>query len=262
VHDCLSKLIDIGKLAQSFIASAKGLGLPYSFPDILPSEDHSLAFGQLYPIHLIGQPCLENSGGNGGELGSAKRSMKYIGPQDLVPIISLSVSGDIIVFTGQNAGGKSTTMQAIIEAIYLAQSGLPIFGSGFQLNVKRVIGAVFLERGEGSTFQLLLEKHKALLEELKKCSSSDIVLFIDELGTGTQESGGYEYGKRLLQTLNKHGSSVVFATQILELAKFAQTKLGAQCVNFSLDHTIRPGIGKGGHKELMEKVGIDKLLLE
>ena len=66
-------------------------------------------------------------------------------------------------------------MEALIAAIYLAQSGLPVFGAKLSLNVKKIIGMVFLERGSGSTLQLLLEKYKSLLVSLDKCDRNGIV---------------------------------------------------------------------------------------
>lgn len=122
---------------------------------------------------------------------------------------------------------------------------------------------VFLERGSGSTCELLLQKSKKILEALQSgaCPHSTL-LILDEIGTGTQEVDGFEFGKRLLKRLSISGCSVIFSTQITELAKFAKESLGTACFNFDLGHHIAPGIGSGGINALMQAVGIDQLLQE
>lgn len=214
---------------------SKEWGLELEFPNILEDNHHLVSFDTLHPIHLE--------------------------DKDLVSIRELPpMNGQMIGFTGQNAGGKSTTMETIISAIYLAQSGLPIFGKNLSLNVKKVVGMVFLERGSGSTCQLLLEKYKSLLESLEECEKNGIILFLDEIGTGTQEMAGLDFGKKLLRKLSESGCSVVFCTQITELAEYAKNELEAKCFKFNLHHQISTGIGLGGIDVLMNKIGIDELL--
>ena len=89
---------------------------------------------------------------------------------------------------------------------------------------------------------------------------SEIIMFIDEVGTGTQEVSGFEYGKRLLKKLAGLKCSIVASTQITDLAKFAEQELGATCFNFDLKHRVKPGIGSGGLEKLISKLEMDKLL--
>ena len=114
------------------------------------------------------------------------------------------------------------TSLAVVTNIFLAQSGLPVFGQGFRLNVKDVLGMMFIERGSGSTCELLLDKIVKILKEIKHVHNSKVVLVLDEVGTGTQEMDGYKLGQDVLSKLSELGVSVLFSTQIMALAEFAK----------------------------------------
>ena len=124
--------------------------------------------------------------------------------------------------TGYHGGGKTVTSLAVVTNIFLAQSGLPVFGQGFRLNVKDVLGMMFIERGGGSTCELLLDKIVIILKEIQNVHNSKVVLVLDEVGTGTQEMDGHKLGKDVLSKLSNIGVSVLFSTQIQSLAEFAR----------------------------------------
>jgi len=244
ILDRLRILGVVADLAQKFVDNAKLWDIPLHFPEILDNDQHLISFKSLHPVHLI-----NNS--NAGE--------KLLKASDLIPIQSLpAINGQIIGFTGQNKGGKSTTEETLVNALYLAQSGLPVFGSELSLNVKNKIGLVFLERGEGSTCELLLLKIKNILKELNGSKRNGTFLILDEVGTGTQEIDGLAFGKELLTKLS--GFSVIFSTQILGLAKYAEDKLNAKCFQFNMDHQINSGIGRGGIEKLISQIGLDQYL--
>jgi hypothetical protein len=245
VFSKVMELREILAALECLLNKSKEWGLPLSFPRILSDSEHVMSFDKLSPIHLIGRKV-------GG---------KNIQASDLVPISSLPpLNGRMIGLTGQNAGGKTVTAEALLGAIYLAQSGLPVFGENVALNVKSTLGMVFLERGEGSTLQLMLQKTKNVLEAVQRSPGKDIVVFLDEVGTGTQELAGLQLGERVLSSLAKAGCSVVFSTQITELAERAESKMGAVCYKMDLAHRIQPGIGAGGAEVLMENMGFSNLL--
>ena len=142
----------------------------------------------------------------------------------------------------------------------MAQSGLSIFGIDFTLNVKTRIGMSFLERGGGSTLQLLLRKSKEILKSLDGTGQNGTLLVVDEVGTGTQELDGLAFGELFLAKLAKSGCSVIFSTQITNLAKYAERNLNAECFTFDLSHRISPGIGSGGIETLIDQMKMKKLL--
>ena len=223
--------------------------LPLHLPKIV-KDGHIVSFKKLYPVHLIGRKNTKKIGDEDVFLESA----------DLRPVQGLpKLNGQMISLTGQNAGGKTVTEETYINSIFLAQSGLPVFGEGMELNPKTIIAMVFMERGDGSTLQILLEKVDNVLEAVSKTKKEEILTVIDELGTGTQESLGLITGKKILEKLSNSKTSVLFSTQITELAKHAEEELNTISYKFDIDYNITSGIGTGGVDNLIEKLELKHL---
>jgi len=241
VADQVRELRQIVEITDALRQRANKWEMPLTYPTILDEGAHLVSFDSLYPIHLMTHEGFK--------------------PKQLVPIETLSaLNGNMLGLTGQNAGGKTVTEETIVGKIFMAQSGLPIFGTGFALNPKSQIGLVFLERGEGSTLELMLRKSRAVLEAIEDSDSNGFVIVLDEVGTGTQQMAGLTLGRKLLSKLAESGCSVIFSTQITELAEFAESELNAQCFQFDLDHQISTGIGTGGAELLIEQLEMQDLL--
>lgn len=244
----LCSLGPIAAISNSLLQKYREWHMPLCFPRILGEDEHLISFNTLYPIHLVGIQDNQD---------------RVLSAEDIIPISSLpSLNGQMIGFTGQNAGGKTATEEAIINAIFLAQSGLPVFGKSFALNIKDEIGMVFLERGIGSTSEMMLLKLKTILEALKGSQGREnrIVLILDELGGGTQEASGLAFSRRFLAKVIRYNCSIIFSTQILGLAEYTQSELKAQCFAFDLEHKITPGISDGGFEKLVARTGVEELL--
>lgn len=239
LQEQMKMLRSIAELGFKLRQKASELNTPMCFPDIVDAKSHVVAFNELYPIHLLSQ----------------LNGKKPVPIRDLAPI-----NGQVIGFTGYHGGGKTVAALSISDNIYLAQSGLPIFGTNFRLNPKKVLGLVFIEKGEGSTCEVLLTKIKNVLEGTKGIDGSKVVLILDELGSATQENSGYELGVDLLKSLSEKHISVLFSTQIMKLARYAEQELGGICYKFSPNHSMQKGIGDGGMDSLRERMGINGLL--
>ncbi|MCL5795070.1 MAG: hypothetical protein M1338_01810 [Patescibacteria group bacterium] len=218
---------------------ADSLGAPLSIPEILKQDQHLVTFDVIYPLHLLNA-----------------EDIKPVPIAKMVPI-----NGAVIGLTGCHGGGKTVTALSLVDNIFLAQSGLPIFGRGFQLNPKRCIALVFLERKNGgSTCEILIDKIISVFKGIKDHHGSQVVVILDELGTGTQEGDGDQLGRDVLKKLTKLGVSVIFTTQIQSLALWAHGSLKAQCYKFDDKHKMTPGIGDGGMSDLRKRKGLDRLL--
>lgn len=217
--------------------------LDWCFPDFVSDEKNIISFDKLIPIHLIGQNNQKRDG--------------LIDVKDLRPINNLPpLNGKIISITGQNGGGKTALEVALINAIIISHMGYPVFAKYFQLNTKDILATVFVEKGEGSMLQLLMEKMKVVAETVKTHDHKKIVIIMDELLTGTQESSGLDIGRRFLHLLAENKCSVMFVTQITDLARYAEIDLGALSFHFDKDGILLKGIGSGNAEILAEKVGL------
>lgn len=247
VHDFLTELGCMAELLESVLKCSEEWNIPVEYPTILPDGEHVIGFETIYPIHLIGRKASDNS---------------IVKSTDLVPINSLPpLNGQLVGLTGSNGGGKTSTLSELTYLIYLAQSGLPVFGTNVKLNVKTTIGLVFNTRAEGSQLQNFLFKAKNVLREIAKTSPNSAVVFLDELGSGAQHEDGIELGKKILKALHQSGVSTIYNTQIPEVASYSEKELNALCFQFTPDHQVRKGIGVGNASFLAKQVGIDKFFV-
>lgn len=215
----------------------------WCFPDFVSDEKNIISFDQLIPIHLIGQRNQQRT---------ADMTI-----DDLRPINNLPpLNGKIISITGQNGGGKTALEIALINATVIAHMGYPVFAKYFQLNTKDILATVFVEKGEGSMLQLLMEKMRIVAETVKSHDHKKIVIIMDELLTGTQEASGLKIGRQFLHLLAENKCSVMFVTQITSLAQYAELELGSLSFHFNKDGLLLPGIGSGNAELLAEKVGL------
>jgi hypothetical protein len=238
----LKALKEIAKVAEKLSEISSKIDYPLCWPEIVPEGAHIVAFEQILPIHLL--PYM-------------KKEERPV-PIDNMP----EINGKIIGFTGSHEGGKTTATLAIPVLIYMAQSGLPVFGKNVKLNLKSLIGMVFLTKGEGSSSvaRTLIDKMVKAIEAAESENPTEVVLVFDELGEGTQEVSGDKLGRDVLAKLKRMGVSVVFNTQITSLAEFAEKELCAQCMRFTIDHKMSFGIGSGDMEGLRETSRLNEVL--
>lgn len=238
----------VAEIAHAFVSKAKEWRLPLTFPEIVEGNTANLSFKELWPVDLIGR---ETSGSEG----------KPIKASDLRPITALGdLTGGISMITGGNGAGKTTTGEELLGVLLDAGSGFPVFGKRVRLNLRTVVGSIYLERGDGSTMQLSLVKLAAVLKEVEKHPKNGTFVFWDEAGTGTTASQGEILGMAALTKLKRIGCTILVNTQIPRLAERAQNQLGARCFQVDMGHRIRSGIGEPDIKELAELMGVDKVL--
>src|SRR5680860_1135614 len=220
------------------------------------SNFQSVALRNNLPLCM---PKIKNSGTGVTFLALAPIDMMNQGKK-MIPFSFPSINGRMICLTGRHGRGKSVAGNSILQSLWLAQSGLPVFAESFEFDIKDVIGAIVNDEGEGSTATIFLQKAKNLLKNIQKVPVEKSLIFIDEIGKGTQEDAGMKLGVRLLKTISKNGYSAVFNTQIMDLANFAKNDLDAICLKVENNHQFSPGIGEGGMEDLIKEIGLDKYL--
>lgn len=235
----LAQLKEIAELISSLSEQADKFGVPLTAPEVVDG-DHLVAFDGLFPTQLL-----------------FRMKRGKVVPLNGIP----ELNGSFIGLTGHHGGGKTETLITIAANLYLAQSGLPVFAHRFRFNVKRVLGLTFIpHRGVGSTIEQMVGKMRNVLKGIRGVPGHEVVVLLDEIGTGTQAQSGIKLGQDLLTRLQSLGCSVIFSSQLKEIAEYAEQRLGAQNFKFNRRHRIQPGIGDGGLETLLEETGLGKLL--
>ncbi len=230
----------MGVILKGISDKGEEIGANICFPQIV--DDRSVVeFTNLYPLHL----------------GLSDKKDGKIVPIDG----KVSLSGSILGLTGRHGGGKTVIEHTLTGNIYLALSGLPVFGERFCLNAKTHLGLVFVEGVEGrSVFQEIGKKTKNIFEAIEGVDGRNVVLVLDEVGSNTQESEGLALGKRILESFNERKVGLVFSTQITDLAEYCQSNLDAKLFFVDKDHKINEGISGGEATEVIQEIGLAKYL--
>lgn len=233
--DGINELKKLGDIIKAFKETAKQKDLPICMPEIT-TEKIGIAFKEMGPIDMMEQN---------------NKMVTFSFPE---------INGHIICLTGKHGRGKSVAGNSVLENLWLAQSGLPVFAQYFRTDIKEMIGAITNDTGEGSTATVFGKKALNLFANIQKVPAHKSLIFIDEIGKGTQEKSGFELGKRILRTLNHNGNSVIFNTQIMALAEYARDNHDAICLKADNEHQFQPGIGEGMMEDLIREIGLDKYL--
>ncbi|MFC1756614.1 hypothetical protein ACFLZC_00430 [Patescibacteria group bacterium] len=243
VHNGKYQLLEMNSILCSVKRQAEKLKTSICFPEIvLDSEENIVEFDDLYPMHL------------GETLKNGK----------IVPVNGLpAINGTMVSLTGMHGGGKTVTEHTVTGWVYLAPSIGIVLGKKFRLNPKTHMGMVFIEGISGrSVVQVLLQKTENIFEEIKKVPGKDVLLVLDELGSATQQEAGMHLAMRILRTVHERGISLLFSTQILNVAEEAKKLFGATCFKVNKKHQLSPGIAGGNLDELVKSTKLNKLLLK
>ncbi|MCD4761630.1 hypothetical protein K8R32_01595 [bacterium] len=240
VNQHVNVLLEMNELLINVRNKAVELNTTLCFPEILSGEQNIIEFENLYPLHL----------------GQALKDEK------IVPINNLpAINGNMIGLTGRHGGGKTVTEHTITGNTYLALSGIPLFGKVFRVNPKTHLGMVFIEGVMGqSVCQLLVSKMDQVFLQIDGVDGKNIVLVLDELGSATQEKDGLALALDVLEEIKRREISLIFSTQILDVARDAEKQFGAYCYKVDKNHKLSPGISGGELKNLVKESGLGKRL--
>lgn len=232
----LAELARLSNKLDEMIDQAAEKGLPICMPKLQESGT-GVNFRNLAPIDMFNQK------------------------KEMVPFSFPRINGHLVCLTGRHGGGKSVSGNSVLQALWLAQSGYPVFAESFEFDIKDVIGSVTNDKGEGSTATIFVNKTINLFANIEKVPVHKSLIFIDEMGKGTQESASLKIGSRILTTISKKGYSAIFNTQNMDLARFAENDLGAICLKVNKKHQFESGIGEGELEDLVRETGLEKYLM-
>ena len=161
----------------------------------------------------------------------------------VVPVdIRMEETTDTLIITGANAGGKTVALKTLGLLTAMAQAGIHIPAhSASELAVFRSIFADIGDEqnieGNLSTFSAHMVRINAILKE----AGHNVLVLLDELGSGTDPSEGAALGIAILDHLRERGARSVITTHLNLLKTYAYTHGGVENVSVEFDSvTLRP----------------------
>ena len=192
-------------------------------------------------------------------------------PAAPVPLdLELDRDAPLLLVTGPNMGGKTVALKTIGLVALLAMAGLPVPAA----EGTRVpwLDHVVCDIGDE---QSLMEDVSTFLSHLRRVSeaisiaTSDSLVLLDELGSGTDPTEGAALGQAILEKLLARRTLCVATTHHGALKSFASETEGARNASMAFDEeTLRPrftllvGIpGRSRAIQVAERFGMDETVL-
>jgi len=155
---------------------------------------------------------------------------------------TLGPDGHIVVITGPNAGGKTVALKTIGLLVYMHQCGLAILTSkpatlSFFDNIYADIGDSQSLLDNLSTFA----GHVSNLAKMAEAVTSNDLVLIDELGTGTDPEEGEALAVSLIRHFAEKKPFVVVSSHFAMLKQLGFTTKGIKNASMRFDETtLRP----------------------
>ena len=187
--------------------------------------------------------------------------------------ISLEISNNYntMIITGPNTGGKTVTLKTIGLLTLMTQYGMHI-PANENSNIC-IFKNIFTDIGDEQNIEQNLSTFSAHITNIVKiCNnvSSDSLVILDELGSGTDPIEGSAIARGILEFLNTKNCITLCSTHYSELKTFAMSK--ENILNASTEFnvkTLKPtyklimGIpGKSNAFAISQKLGLNSEILE